>query len=102
MHATTRGVQFPLGPFLIPLRSARIVEFGDRRRWVEPEITNEVVAQLLAFVEQTTDFVGVSDPWGRILYLNPAARKHLGVDDARAVTIADLFPPESFAFYYDV
>ena len=34
----------------------------------------EVMAQLLAFVEQTADFVGVSDPWGRILFLNPPRR----------------------------
>jgi len=63
----------------------------------------EVMAQLLAFVEQTGDFVGVSDPWGRILYLNPAAQKRLGVvADATELTIADLFPLESFRFYYDV
>jgi len=36
------------------------------------------------------------------VYLNPAAKKHLGVDDTGTVTIADLFPPESFGFYYDV
>lgn len=62
----------------------------------------EVVAQLLAFVDQTTDFVGVSDPWGRILYLNPAARKRLGVDDIDGLTLADLFPLEVFGFYYEV
>src|SRR5438552_6715712 len=61
------------------------------------------MAQLLAFVEQTADFVGVSDPWGRILYLNPAAQKRLGVvADATDLTIADLFPVEMFGFYYDV
>ena len=62
----------------------------------------EVLAQLLAFVEQTTDVVGVSDPWGRILYLNPAARKRLGIGEASDLTLADLFPPEAFGFYYDV
>ena len=63
----------------------------------------EVMAQLLAFVEQTADFVGVSDPWGRILYLNPAAQKRLGVvANASDLTIADIFPLESFGFYYDV
>jgi c-di-GMP-specific phosphodiesterase len=41
----------------------------------------EVSAQLLLFAEQTTDFVGVADPWGRVLYLNPAARKRLGIAD---------------------
>ena len=50
------------------------------KRWgggreVETGSDAEVLAQLLTFVEQTADFVGVSDPWGRILYLNPAARE---------------------------
>ena len=44
----------------------------------------------------------VSDPWGRILYLNPAAKKRLGVADVSGLTLADLFPPEAFAFYYEV
>ena len=61
-----------------------------------------IVEQLLGFVEQTADCVGVSDPWGRLMYLNPAARKRLGVDDVEGLTIADLFPGESFAFYYEV
>ena len=62
----------------------------------------EVTSGLLAFAEQTTDFVGVSDPWGRILYLNPAAQKRLGVVDGTDLTIADLFPSEAFTFYYEV
>jgi EAL domain-containing protein (putative c-di-GMP-specific phosphodiesterase class I)/GGDEF domain-containing protein len=61
-----------------------------------------VLAQLGAFCEHTSDFVGVSDPWGRILYLNPAAKKRLGVDDITGLTLADLFPLETFSFYYDV
>ena len=62
----------------------------------------EVVAQLRVFAEQTSDFVGVSDPWGRILYLNPAAMKRLGVADVEGLTLADLFPLETFRFYYEV
>jgi len=61
-----------------------------------------VTSGLLAFAEQTTDFVGVSDPWGRILYLNPAAQKRLGVVEGADLTIADLFPSEAFTFYYEV
>ncbi len=61
----------------------------------------EVSAQLLTFVEQTRDLVGVSDPWGQILYLNPAARKRLGVGDATDLTLADVFPAEAFTIYYD-
>jgi EAL domain-containing protein (putative c-di-GMP-specific phosphodiesterase class I)/GGDEF domain-containing protein len=73
---------------------------GDR---LDPGVRAEIAAQLLGFAEQTTDFVGVTDPWGRILYLNPAARKRLGVaDEATDLTTADVFPVEAFTLYYDV
>ena len=54
----------------------------------------EVSAQLLLFVEQTADLVGVADGWGRVLYVNPAAAKRLGVVDPNGLTLADLFPTE--------
>ena len=71
-------------------------------RWrVDPGDDAEVLAHLLTFVAQTTDFVGVSDPWGRVLYLNPAAQKRLGVVETDDLTLADIFPPEAFGLYYD-
>jgi len=69
---------------------------------VDAGVNADVLAHLVAFVEQTADFVGVSDPWGRILYLNPAAQKALGVADYDGLTIADLFPGDAFGQYYDV
>ena len=69
---------------------------------MESGVDAEVLARLLAFVEQTNDIVAVSDPWGRILYLNPAARKRLGVADTTDVTLADLIPPETFGHYYEI
>ena len=35
----------------------------------------DVTSQLLAFVERTSDLVGVVDEQSRVLYLNEAARK---------------------------
>jgi hypothetical protein len=69
---------------------------------VDSEFAAEISAEFLGFAEQTTDFVGVADPWGQILYLNPAARKRLGVADATDLTVADVFPPEAFARYHEV
>src|SRR6476659_525205 len=70
---------------------------------LNPGLDADIAAQLLEFAELTTDFVGVTDPWGRILYLNPAARKRLGLgDDAADLTTADVFPPEAFTRYYNV
>jgi PAS domain-containing protein len=39
----------------------------------------DVAKQLLAFVEATTDLVGVVDEESRVQYLNEAARKRLGL-----------------------
>jgi EAL domain-containing protein (putative c-di-GMP-specific phosphodiesterase class I)/GGDEF domain-containing protein len=66
-----------------------------------PEISAEVAARLLDFVARMDDVVGVCDEHGRVLYLNAAARKQLGLGDATGLTTADLFAPEAFASYYD-
>jgi EAL domain-containing protein (putative c-di-GMP-specific phosphodiesterase class I) len=60
-----------------------------------------VVTQLLAFVEKTSDLVGVVDEQSRVLYLNQAARKRLGVGDTADLTTVDMFPPQAFARYYE-
>jgi len=69
---------------------------------VDPRFDADVASKLQSFVEQSTDFIGVADPWGRILYLNPAACKALGVADYSDLTLADLFPTEVFSYYYEV
>jgi len=69
---------------------------------VHPEIDSDVAKKLQSFVEQSSDFIGVADPWGRILYLNPAACKRIGVADYSDLTLADLFPAEVFSYYYEV
>jgi diguanylate cyclase (GGDEF)-like protein len=61
----------------------------------------DVISQLLGFVERTSDLVGVVDEQSRVLYLNEAARKRLGVGDSAGLTTADLFPPQAFVRYYD-
>ena len=62
----------------------------------------EVMAQLLVFAEQTPDFVGVSDPWGRVIFLNSAACKRLGVAGPGDLTTADIFPVDEFTLYHEV
>ena len=61
----------------------------------------DVLSQLLAFVERTSDLVGVIDEQSRVLYLNDAARKRLGVGDSIGLTTADIFPPQVFDQYYE-
>src|SRR5690349_9613452 len=61
----------------------------------------DVASQLLAYMEMTSDLVGVVDDQSRLVYLNDAARKRLGIGDPTGLTTADLFPPNVFARYYD-
>ena len=49
-----------------------------------------------AIVHATTDLVAMADPTGRILYVNPAGRRLLGIPEEGelgALTIAALYPP---------
>jgi EAL domain-containing protein (putative c-di-GMP-specific phosphodiesterase class I) len=61
---------------------------------------SEVVAGLVSFAEQTDDVIGIGDAWGQLLYLNPAACKLLGVGSAEGMSLADVFPVESFGVFY--
>jgi diguanylate cyclase (GGDEF)-like protein len=65
------------------------------------EFEDDVASQLLAYMDMTSDLVGVVDDHSRLVYLNEAARKRLGVGDPTGLTTADLFPPHVFARYYD-
>lgn len=69
---------------------------------LSPEFRDDLVPHLVTFLETTADFVGVSGSESELLYLNPAARKRLGISDIDGLTTADLFPPEAFAQYYEV
>ena len=60
-----------------------------------------VTNQLLGFVEDTSDLVGILDDEGHVVFLNDAARKRLGVGDSTGLTSANMFPPEAFVQYYE-
>lgn len=63
----------------------------------------ELAARLILFVGSTSDLVGITDDHGRVVYLNPAARRALGYVDRplRGLTLDVLFPSESFERYYE-
>src|SRR5207244_6173561 len=88
---TLPGRSAPRLSYCLGLRRARL------EGCVDPGIDADVAAKLHSFVEQSSDVIGVADPWGRILYLNPAACKRLGVADYSGLTLADLFPAERFS-----
>ena len=56
--------------------------------------------RLATIVEQTGDFIGAADMLGRLLFVNDAGQKMLGISDERLGTIAstEFFFPEDMAF----
>ena len=75
---------------------------ADSRR-AGTRMDESVVPWLLAFVQQTSDLVVVTDPAGNTVYINDAARNHLGLSAAQAVgmTTQDLFTESAFDRYLD-
>jgi PAS domain S-box-containing protein len=56
-------------------------------------------------VEQSSDFIGMADPAGKPVYLNPAGRRMVGLPADRSVEdteILDYYPPEQRSFASDV
>lgn len=65
-------------------------------------LTPEVAERLIAYMERTTDLIGVANERGDIVYLNRTARERLGLDLAEneRLTTTDLFPEAAFERYY--
>jgi PAS domain S-box-containing protein len=58
-----------------------------------------------ALVENSSDFIGIADPRGKPLYLNPAGRRMVGLGADHPVSethIPEYYPPEDRAFASDV
>ena len=63
---------------------------GERRR------TEQTHNRLIALLDVTPDFVKIADPEGRMLYINAAGRRMLGIgpeEDISKRTITDNHPP---------
>jgi diguanylate cyclase (GGDEF)-like protein/PAS domain S-box-containing protein len=66
-------------------------------------LSSEIATRLLAFVERTSDLVGMTDDAGRVVYLNEAAHQRLGITPGSAwpETTADLFTDDAFETYFE-
>jgi|GEM_PF-530602 len=75
---------------LLAAQARQLAEALDAARTAE-----EAQARLIAILEATTDYVGMTDRHGRVLHLNTAARHLLGVPDHESLhlTIQQIFPP---------
>ena len=59
----------------------------------------------VSLLDNSSDFIGVADPSGKPLYLNPAGRKMVGLAKDRPIEstqILDYYPPDERAFIADV
>jgi PAS domain S-box-containing protein len=90
-----------LGPLMAAMMSAVGAAVTDHTRFVlfkwgvERQRAEQSRAGLAAIVEATTDFVGISDPRGREVYINPAGRRMLGIgetEDLSSMRVADHQP----------
>ena len=63
--------------------------------FIDRKLTELKREQLAAILEASTDFVGLTDPEGTLLYLNRAGREMLGIDlnDARPLHLRQCVPP---------
>lgn len=69
-------------------------ESQERKRLEAMEADRE---RLAAILEHTPDFVGLTSPTGRVLYLNGAARKMLKIEDelsTETLDVSSIHPPE--------
>ena len=92
-----------LGQSFIRMRDAireRMTALADKNRQLELEVDQRGAAErerdrLISVVEATTDLISMSDPQGKILYLNRAGRRLTGIGDrpAEELQIPDLHPP---------
>jgi PAS domain S-box-containing protein len=59
----------------------------------------------VAFLENSSDFIGIADPDGKPIYVNPAGRRMVGLPadyPVERTQISEYYPPEQRAFAADV
>ncbi len=84
------------GVGLVAVRATRTTLRWQIERLEQQRALEQERARLASVLETTSDYVGFADIRGNVLYLNPAARRLLGLsqtEDVRQRTIADFHPP---------
>ncbi len=80
------------------------MNFGRGLHSSESQTANERLQKALderqmfsALIENSSDFIGIADPAGKPIYLNPAGRRMVGLSPdfpVEQVQIQDCYPPE--------
>jgi len=64
---------------------------------IERKRAQDALVRLASIIESTVDFVGITDENGKVIYINQAGRKQIGLADNKDVTtsaIPDYHPPD--------
>ena len=83
------GSQFWANVVMTALRDqyGQLVGFSKMTRdYTDRKEMQEAQARLTAILEATTDFIGICDPQGYLLYVNRAGRQMLGINDGEEVS----------------
>ena len=93
-------------------RQSEQAEYRAREAFEASEATNARLQKALddrrifeALIENSSDFIGIADPDGTPIYLNPAGRRMIGLASdfpVATITIQDCYPPDERAFVSDV
>lgn len=93
-------------------RYAEKIELKEKAALTEIQIANENLNKALderqiffALVENSSDFIGIADPSGKPIYVNPAGRRIVGLPDDVSIEttkIQDYYTPEQRSFANDV
>src|SRR5438445_527116 len=78
--ASSTGTAAASGPMPSPARAPRSTSRSNPTAW-KKRAAEEERARLVEILEATSDYVGMSDPQGRRIYLNAAGRKLTGVPE---------------------
>jgi len=83
----------------IALENARLYEAA-RQQLAERQRAEAAHARLAAIIETTTDIVAICDFDGRVLFINQAGRRSLGIGldvDPQAINVSSHYTPEALA-----
>ena len=93
-------------------RQSEQAEYRAREALEASEATNARLEKALddrrifeALIENSSDFIGIADPDGTPIYLNPAGRRMVGLASdfpVATITIQDCYPPDERTFVSDV
>ena len=85
-------------------RTASALAASQRANHTLKEVANERLI-FSALIENSSDFIGIADPTGKPVYVNPAGRKMVGLAADQPIentTIADYYPADQRAFASEV